>query len=96
MNKLSFTPVTNIIGDDYFVCPKSDSAWERVIFKTNKLGAFLLSLLQEDITVDEMINIATNQFPDENKADITNTAIKVKNTILSLTLHENTLEVIEL
>jgi len=96
MNKLSFTPVTNIIGEDYFVCPECETAWERVIFKTNKLGAFLITLLQEDITVDEMIAMAKTEFPQESEQNISNTAIKVKNTISGLTLQENKLEVIEI
>ena len=96
MNKIYFEPVTNIIDGNYFVCPKQEGSWERVIFKTDKLGAFLLSLLVEELTCEKMAEIARDEFPDESNQNILNKAIKIKNTISNLTLEENKLEVIEI
>ena len=96
MNKLSFIPVTNKIEDNYIVCPKDENAWERVIFKTDKLGAFLLNLLQEELTAEEMTALAKDEFPHETELVILNKAIKIKNTLLGLNLEENKLEVIEI
>lgn len=96
MDKLNFKPVINIIGGSYFVCPESENSWERVVFKTDKLGAYLLSLLQNDISCEEMARIAKENFPNESQQNILNKAIKVKNTISSITLEENILEVIEI
>ena len=96
MNKLYFKPATSIIEGNYFVCPKSEDSWERVIFKTDKLGAFLLSLLVDELTCEKMAEIAKTEFPYESEKTILNKSIKIKNTISSLTLEENKLEVIEI
>ncbi len=95
MNKLNFEPAVNRIGEDYFVCPKNETDWQRVLIKTDRVGAFLVCLMQNEITEEDMLAAAQAEFPDESYDTLKSRTAEVRSRILKTSLEENKLEVIE-
>lgn len=69
--KLTFEPVTNRIGDDYFIVPKNDEDNVKVIIRCNDVAAFIIGLLSENHNRDEMIAATAAQYPDEPIEEVT-------------------------
>ena len=63
--KLTFEPVTNRIGNDYFIVPKNDEDNIKVIIRCNDVAAFIIGLLVENHNRDEMIAATAAQYPNE-------------------------------
>lgn len=63
--QLTFEPVTNRIGDDYFIVPKNDEDGVKVIIRCNEVAAFIINLLVENHNRDQMIAATAAQYPDE-------------------------------
>ncbi len=95
MNKLNFEPAVNRIGEDYFVCPKNETDWQRVLIKTDRVGAFLVCLMQNETTEEDMLAAAQSEFPDESYDTLKSRTAEVRSRILKTSLEENKLEVIE-
>lgn len=62
--KLLFEPVTNKIGNDFFIVPKNDADGVKCVMKCNEVGAFIVNLLTEDIKRDGMIAAVAERYPE--------------------------------
>ena len=63
--KLTFEPVINRVGDQYFIVPKNDEDDVKVIIRCNDVAAFIIGLLAENHNRDEMIAATAERYPDE-------------------------------
>lgn len=63
--KLTFEPVTNRIGDNYFIVPKNDEDNIKIVIRCNDVAAFIINLLVENHNRDEMIAATAAQYPNE-------------------------------
>lgn len=68
--KLKFKPVTNKIGDKYFIVPKSDSDGVKCIIKCDKTGAFMVNLLTENLNREQMIAAVSAEYPQYSAEQI--------------------------
>lgn len=96
MNKLNFEPAVNRIGEDYYICPKNETDWQRILIKTDRIGAFLVPLMRDETTASEMLSAAQTEFPDESYDTLKSRTEAVRNRILKTEPEENKLEVIEI
>lgn len=63
--KLTFEPVTNKIGEDYFIVPKNDEDGVKCVMKCNEVAAFIINLLVENHNRQQMIEKVALQYPNE-------------------------------
>lgn len=63
--QLTFEPVTNRIGDDYYIVPKNDEDGVKCAIKCNDVGAFIVNLLVENHNREQMIEAVSAQYPNE-------------------------------
>ena len=67
--KLTFEPVTNKIGDDYYIVPKNDIGG-MCVMKCNDVGAFIVNLLVVNHNRDEMIAATSAQYPNATLEEV--------------------------
>ena len=83
--QLTFEPVTNRIGDDYFIVPKNDEAEARCVMKCNDVAAFIVNLLVEDQKRDSMIAAtaewAKTHYPNATEEEIINAVDGVRKVL---------------
>lgn len=68
--QLTFEPVTNRIGNDYFIVPKNDEDGVKCVMKCNEVAAFIVNLLVVNHTRDEMIAATAAQYPDATAEEV--------------------------
>lgn len=68
--KLTFEPVTNRIGNDYYIVPKNDGDNVKVVMRCNDVAAFIINLLVENHNRDEMIAAVEAEYPEESLQDV--------------------------
>lgn len=80
--KLNFEPVTNKIGNDYFIVPKNDADGVKVVMKCNEVGAFIVNLMYPDNrTRDELIALTSEQYPDATLEEVEAAVDGVRNAL---------------
>lgn len=68
--KLTFEPVTNRIGDKYFIVPKNDGDGVKCVMCCDSVGAFMVNLLTENHNRDEMIAAVATEYPEYSAEEI--------------------------
>ena len=68
--KLTFEPVTNKIGNDYFIVPKNDADNVKCVIKCNEVTAFIVNLLVNDMKRDDMVAATAAQYPNSPLTEI--------------------------
>lgn len=68
--QLTFEPVTNRIGDKYFIVPKNDTEGVKCAICCDGVGAFMVNLLTENHNRDEMIEAVAEKYPDYTSEEI--------------------------
>lgn len=69
--QLTFEPVTNRIGNDYFIVPKNDEDGVKCAIRCNEVAAFIINLLVVNHNRDEMIAATAAQYPNASIEDVT-------------------------
>lgn len=79
---LNFEPVTNKIGDKYFIVPKNDTEGVKCVMCCNEVGAFIVNLLYPDNkTRDELIELTSAQYPNATLEEIETAVDGVRNAL---------------
>lgn len=81
--KLTFEPVTNKIGDNYYIVPKNDTEGVKVVIKCDEVGKFIINMLTENHNQDEMIAAMTEQYPDATAEEIEATVVEARRILYS-------------
>ena len=68
--QLTFEPVTNKIGNDFYIVPKNDEDGVKCVMKCNEVGAFIVNLLVVNHNRDEMIAATMAQYPNATQEEI--------------------------
>ena len=79
---LNFEPVTNRIGDDYFIVPKNDDTGHKVIIRCNEETAFIINLLVVNHNREEMIAATAAQYPDATIEEVTECVDAIRDELL--------------
>lgn len=69
--KLTFEPVTNRIGDNYFIVPKGDAQGVKCVMRCNEAGAFIVNLLTENHNREQMIAAVSERYPAATEEEVT-------------------------
>lgn len=79
---LNFEPVTNKIGNKYFIVPKNDTEGIKCVMCCNEVGAFIVNLLYpNDIKRDEMIALTSAQYPNATLEEVETAVDGVRNAL---------------
>lgn len=81
--KLTFEPVTNKIGNDFYIVPKNDTDGVKCVMKCNEVGAFIVNLLVNDIKRDEMILAVSEHYPNATPEEVEAAVDGVRNTLIA-------------
>lgn len=68
--KLTFEPVTNKIGKDFYIVPKNDEDGVKCVMKCDEVGAFIVNLLVENHNRDEMIAKTAEKYPNATPEEV--------------------------
>ena len=68
--QLTFKPVINRIGDDYFIVPKEADTDVHCVIKCNYETAQIICLMEENKNEEELIAAARELFPDEDPDEV--------------------------
>lgn len=83
--KLTFEPVTNKVGDKYFIVPKNDTEGVKCVMCCDSVGAFMVNLLTENHNRDEMLEAVAKEYPQYSAEEI-ETAVDGVRAILRSTV----------
>lgn len=79
--QLTFEPVTNKIGDDYFIVPKNDTEGVKCVMRCNEVGAFIVNLLVKNHNKAEMIAATSAQYPNATPEEVEAAVDGVRRTL---------------
>lgn len=68
--KLLFEPVTNKIGNDFYIVPKNDADGVKCVMKCNEVGAFIVNLLVNDMKRDDLILAVAEHYPNATPEEV--------------------------
>lgn len=68
--QLTFEPVTNRVGDDYFIVPKNDDDGVKCVMKCNETASFIVNLLTENRSRDELIALVSAKYPEASEQEV--------------------------
>lgn len=91
--KLLFEPVTNKIGNDYFIVPKNDADGVKCVMKCNEVAAFIVNLLVNDIKRDDMILAVAEHYPNATPEEVETAVDGVRNKLIATIERKNEVEV---
>ena len=91
--KLLFDPVTNKIGNDYYIVPKNDTDGVKCVIKCNEVGAFIVNLLVNDMKRDDMILAVAEHYPNATLEEVETAVDGVRNKLIATIEQKN--EVVE-
>ena len=91
--KLLFEPVTNKIGNDYFIVPKNDADGVKCVMKCNEVAAFIVNLLVNDMKRDEMILAVSEHYPNATLEEVEAAVDGVRNKLISTIERKNEVEI---
>lgn len=76
--QLTFKPVINRIGDDYFIVPKAADTDVRCVIKCNYETAQIICLMEENKNEEELIAAAQALFPNEAPEEVANICREIR------------------
>ena len=80
--QLTFEPVTNRIGDKYFIVPKNDTEGVRCVMCCNEVGAFIVNCMYPDNkTRDELVEMVSTQYPNATLEEVEAAVDGVRETL---------------
>lgn len=79
--QLTFEPVTNRIGDDYYIVPKNDEDGVKCVMKCTEGAAFIVNLLTTNHNRDEIIAATAEHYPDMTAEEVENAVDTVRNAL---------------
>ena len=80
--KLNFEPVTNRIGDKYFIVPKNDTEGVKCVMCCNEVGAFIVNCMYPDNkNKEELIALTSAQYPDATPEEVEAAVDGIRNTL---------------
>ena len=79
--KLTFKPVTNRIGNDYYIVPKNDTDGVKCVIKCNEVAAFIVNLLVNDMKRDDLILAVAEHYPNATPQEVEEAVDGVRNTL---------------
>lgn len=80
--QLTFEPVTNKIGDKYFIVPKNDTEGVKCVMCCNEVGAFIVNCMYPDNkTRDELIALTSAQYPNATLEEVESAVDGIRNTL---------------
>lgn len=81
--KLTFEPVTNKVGDKYFIVPKNDIEGVKCVMCCDSVGAFMVNLLTEAHNREEMIEAVAKEYPEYSQEEIETAVDNFRNILRS-------------
>lgn len=91
--KLTFEPVTNKIGNDFYIVPKNDADGVKCVMKCDEVGAFIVNLLVNDMKRDEMILAVSEHYPNATLEEVEAAVDGVRNKLISTIERKNEVEI---
>ena len=79
--KLTFEPVVNRIGNDYFIVPKNDAEGVKCVMRCNDVAAYIIGLHVENHNRDEMIAATAEHYPDATPEEVEAAVDGVRNAL---------------
>lgn len=79
--QLTFKPVTNRIGDKYLIVPQNDEDGVKCVMCCNEVGAFIVNLLTENRTRDELIALVSAKYPEATEEEVIEAVDGVRTTL---------------